>query len=76
MGCQHSEFHFGDEVDQIFDLLGERRVFEVLGLVWVHGVVARGGVDGGIGRHICSMFNYRGDIEEFKQRIGGDCMYI
>jgi hypothetical protein len=34
---------------------------KVLGLVWVHGVVARGGVDGGIGRHICSMFDYAGD---------------
>jgi hypothetical protein len=46
-----------DKFDQVFDLLRERRVFEVLGLVGVHGVVARLGVDSGICcRHFCVIF--------------------
>lgn len=51
LGSQHTKLYFRDEVHQILNLLGKRRVLQVLRLVRVHGVVARGSVDGSFSGH-------------------------
>lgn len=67
-----------DKFDQVFDLLRERRVFEVLGLVGVHGVVARLGVDSGICcRHsLCNVGMMKDILKvESLSNIEGEAIY-